>query len=379
MHNLPYNGRAPLLVSASMMRTVRFASVFLAAVAFAGAAFGQQTQTLRGPFIVKDLTQDFTSDVSVQDAITQGRDRARVVAAQRLIERFTLPEDLSSAAQPVQAADLAAARPILRTQAREFRLSQGGKHSYRQDIAYEFNADIVRKYFEDRRVPFVETQASKALLVPSTTGGLNPADWGAAWTEGVFNAQGQETGKKVREDLTVLTPYVASSQAWPRRPSFLDVQNEITATGADHAVVAEAYSQGGQYYVRIIDLRTGAADTSSNVVGPFASLPAARDGAVAEMERAWKAQSIIRTSGSSNVKLTAAFRNFDEWVRIKKAVEASRLVTKDTLDIESVSQQGADLSFTYAGRPDQLQSDLRSRGVALSGTDGGWVLQVASQ
>jgi hypothetical protein len=194
------------------------------------------------------------------------------------------------------------------------------------------------------------------------------------------DAQGQITGtKKVREDLTVLTPYVASSQAWPRRPTFLDVQNEITATGADHAVVAEAYSQGGQYYVRIIDLRTGATDLSSVVAGGFPSLQAAQAGAVAEMERQWKMQSIIRTSGSSSVKVTAAFRNFDEWVRIKKAVEASRLVTKDTLDIESVSQQGADLSFTYAGRPDQLASDLRSRGVALSGTDGGWILQVASQ
>jgi hypothetical protein len=209
--------------------------------------------------------------------------------------------------------------------------------------------------------------------VPSVAGGVNAADWGAAWTEQVPGAAGQPATTRGRTDETVLTPYVASTEPWPRRPTFSDVQGALAASGANHAVVAEAYSQGG-IYVRLIDLRTGAANPGGTVVGPFASLGAARDGAVREMERQWKLQSIVRTTGSNTAAATATFADLGQWVKIKKGLEASRLVSG--LAIDSISQLGADVRFTYAGRPDQLAADLRSRGVQLAGTDGGWTLQV---
>ena len=164
--------------------------------------------------------------------------------------------------------------------------------------------------------------------------------------------------------------------SWSRRPSFTDVQSEIASARADHAIVAEAYSQGGGIYVRLIDLRTNSPDAGMGVVGPFNDLASAKAGAIAEMERAWKVRSIIRTSGSNDVALIATFRDIGEWVKIRKSLETSRLVRN--LNIESLSAGGADLRFAYSGRPDQLAADLRSQGVDLRNGDGGWVLQVVS-
>jgi hypothetical protein len=375
MYKLPYNGRAPLLVSAPMKRTLRFAAVFAAAAmaagALSGAAFAQERPD---PFTVKDLVINETSTVSPQDAITQGRAKAKVEGARRLIERLTLPEDRNAASPPLSATDVAAMGTSVRTQVQDKRSSTAAGYNLQSIVAQSYSPERVRQYLESRRVAYVDSQAGKALLVPSVAGGVNPNDWSAQWTEQVPAAAGQAATVKGREDLTVLTPYVASTQVWTRRPTFTDVQAELGASRANHAIVAEAYAQGGQIYARIIDLRTGAPDTSGNVIGPYSGLAAARDGVIAELERAWKAQSIVRTSGSSSVQAVASFRDLGEWVKIRKGLEGSRLVS--AINIDSISQSGADVSFSYAGRPDQLAADLRSRGVSFSGADGGWMLQV---
>jgi hypothetical protein len=353
-----------------MSRTIRFAAVFVAAAAFTGAAFGQTA--MKSPFTVRDLPIDVVSTVSHQDALTQGRAQARTKAAERLIERLTLPEDRNAANPPLNASEIVAFAQGPITQAQDQRSTTSAGYRLISTIAQPFNADSVRKYLEAHRVPYVDSQAGKALLVPSVANGVNAADWGAAWMETV-QVSGQPATSRPRTDETLLTPYVASNEPWPRRPSFADIQPALAASGANHAVVAEAYSQGG-IYVRIIDLRTGAANPGGSVVGPFSSLAQARAGVVTEMERQWKMASIVRTSGSNVAEATAAFRDLGEWVKIKKSLETSRLVSG--LAIDSVSQQGADVRFTYAGRPDQVAADLRSRGVQLSGTDGGWTLQV---
>ena len=74
--------------------------------------------------------------------------------------------------------------------------------------------------------------------------------------------------------------------------------------------------------------------------------------------------------------LTAAFADISEWARIRKSLESSRLVRE--LTIESISTAGADITFAFTGRPDQLASDLRSKGVDLSGSNGNWLLRVAA-
>jgi hypothetical protein len=350
-----------------MRKIARFAAVLAAACVVSQAAFAD-------PYKVRDLIIDKTA-ATAAEANKQGSDEAKFTGAQRLIARLTLPEDLAQAREPIDYSVIAtrlARNQETQEQVKTFPVAGGIRVT--SVVAQNFVAKDVRDYLDARGVPFVDTQSAKALLVPSVGGGVDAAQWGAQWTQSVN--QGGQTRIVGQSDDTVLTPYVASVESWPRRPSFTDVQSEIASARADHAIVAEAFSQGGGIYVRLIDLRTNAVDSGLGVVGPFSNLASAKAGAIAEMERAWKVRSIIRTSGSNDVSLIATFRDISEWVRIRKSLETSRLVRN--LNIESLSASGADLRFAYSGRPDQLAADLRAKGVDLRNGDGGWVLQVVS-
>lgn len=347
-----------------MTQIARFAAVFAASVALAGAA-------LADPYKVRDLVIDQTAPTA-NEATLQGREAAKLNGAQRLIERLTLPEDRNAARQPINAADLTRSATGLISQVQDKRSSTANGFRYTSIVTYSYDPATVRQYLESHGVPYVDAQAGKALIVPSVAGGLDPVAWSNQWTEAATK-DGQTT-RVGRSDDTVLTPYVASIESWTRRPSWMEVQNELTSQNADRAVVAEAYAQGSAIYVRLIDLRTGASDASGAVVGPFGDLPTAKAAAIAEMERAWKAQSIVRTSGSTSMAIVATFRDIGEWVKIRKGFEGSRLVSG--FAVESISAAGADLRFAFNGRPEQLAADLRSRGIDLRGAGDGWVAQV---
>ncbi len=152
---------------------------------------------------------------------------------------------------------------------------------------------------------------ARRCCVPSVAGGVDAAALGRGVDRSRFRrAAGQPATRRARIDaMTVLTPYVTSTEPWPRRPTFSDVQGALAASGANHAVVAEAYSQGGGIYVRLIDLRTGAPNTGEHRRRTVSLTWARRRRRGA---RRWsgsgKLQSIVRTTGSSTAAATATFR-----------------------------------------------------------------------
>ncbi len=354
MHNLPYKGRTPLLVSGPMRQITRFVAVFAASLALAGTALAQSPV-----YSVKDLPIDKTAG-SAAEATNQGRAEARVLGAQRLIDRLTLPEDRAAARQPIDSATVARSYRSVQSQGEKSSSVAGGIRATGL-VTWSYRENEVRAYLDSVGVPYVDSQAGLALIVPVAAGGVDANQWAAQWA-----------GKS---DDTVLTPYIGSAGGWSQRPAWADVQEELTRSRANHGVIAEAYQQGAQYYVRLIDMRTNIPNTDLGVAGPFISLQSAQAGAVAQMERAWKTASIVRGTGTSNLTLTAAFTDISEWARIRRSLETSRLVRD--LNIESISTAGADITFAYTGRPDQLASDLRSKGVDLAGSDGNWQLRVA--
>jgi len=363
MHNLPYNGRTALLVFAPMRQITRFAAVFAASLALAGTALAQSPV-----YSVKDLPIDKTAP-SAAEATNQGRAEARVIGARRLIDRLTLPEDRSAARQPIDAATVSPSYRSVQSQGEKSSSVAGGIRAT-GFVTWSYREAEVRAYLDSLGVPYVDSQAGLAMVVPVAAAGVDPAQWGAQWTATV---NGQIAGKS---DDTVLTPYIGSIESWNRRPAWSEVQEELTRVRADHGVIAEAYQQGPQYYVRLVDMRTNIPTPDIGVAGPFVSLQSAQAGAVTELERAWKAASIVRGSGATNLTLVAAFNDIQEWVKIRKGLETSRLVRQ--LNIESLSTVGADISFAYSGRPDQLAADLRSKGVDLSGSEGSWMLRVSA-
>lgn len=362
MHRLPYNGRKPLIRSAPMKQIARFAAVFAASLTIAGAAFAQSPV-----YRVKDLVLDKVAP-SAAEASLQARNDAKLVGAQRLIDRLTLPEDRANARQPLDPAAIARLTRSSTAGGEKSFAAPGGGFRVTGSIAWNFREDDVRKYLETAGVPYVDSQAALAMIVPVAVG-IDTAQWGSAWM--TTNATGQTVP---RADETALTPYIASTQGWNRRPSWTDIQEELTRVRADRGVIAEVFQQGAQYYVRLIDMRTNIPDPNIGQAGPFVSLQSAQAGAVAELERAWKVSSIVRSAGATSMALTASFADLQEWVKIKKGLESSRLIRD--LNIESLSVAGADVSFNFSGRPDQLATDLRSRGVDLQNGNGAWTARV---
>jgi hypothetical protein len=332
-----------------MTQMSRFVALVFAMFALAAPAFAD-------PFRVRDLSVDVQA-ASGTAAVSEGRAQARMAAAERLIDRLTLPEDRAQATQPILAADVAQQVLSVDTQGQEKITSS----RYIATLIVNFSAKDVRAYFAARGVPIVEAQAGKAMIVPATSG-LSATAWGAAWA-----------GKS---DDTVLTPYVVSAESWDRHPTWNDIQPEVQSSGAVRGVAAEAYGQNGQIYVRLSELRSGTPEATLAVAGPFSDMSSAQAGSLQALEQAWKSASIVRTSGSTSISLVASFADISQWVKIRKGLEASRLISG--LNIESLSTRGADISFVYAGRPDQLAADLRSRGVSLRGADNGWLVEAAS-
>ncbi len=308
----------------------------------------------RDPFVVRDLVVDETG-ASTRAARMAGWDRAKVTGAQRLIEKLTLPEDRVAGLNPNA---VAAMNTGTRIQENERTTTT----RYTAVLSVPYDAKKVRDYLDGQRVPFVDVQAGLALLAPVATG-VAAAEWQAQWT----------SNGAPRADNTALAPYVASSLAWDKHPSWVEFETEFNNRNAQRVVIADIFYQTGGYFVRLSELRGNAAETQLGQAGPFPDMGAARLGTITELENIWKRASIVRTTGSSDIQLAVLFTDINQWVKIRKALETSRLIT--TKVIESVSPTGADVRLTYSGRPDQLTTDLRARGLELAEVDRRWILR----
>jgi hypothetical protein len=332
-----------------MTHASRFVACLLALglILKGGAAFAD-------PFEVRDLRVDVTA-ASAVEAQRQGLAEARLAAARRLIDRLTLPADRAAATQPLDPAAVARLYLSTDTQGDEKRTAS----RYIAVLSVRFDAKAVRAYLDERKVPFVESQAERTLVSPAVGAGLSPDVWARVWEK--------------KDDPTSLTPFVVSPEAWDRSPSWSDVAAEAAAVGARRVVVPEAFAQAGRIMVRLTELRPDTAPALLMQAGPYADVAQAQSGAVAAMEEVWKTASIVRTVGSARMQAMVGFAGATDWMKIRKALETSRLVS--ALTVESLSVRGADVSFVYAGRADQLAADLRARGVALTGEDSGWRLE----
>lgn len=348
-----------------MRQIARFAAIFVASLTISGAAFAQQHPVYR----VKDLSIDKVAPTAAE-AQLQGRNDARLAGAQRLIERLTLPEDRAQARPALDPAVVSRSFRSYQSQGEKSSSVPGGGVRATGFVTVSYREDEIRKYLDSAGVPYVDSQMALALIVPVSGSGVDARQWSAQWTT---TGAGQTTGKS---DDSVLTPYIGSTEAWTSRPAWMDIQEELTRTRANHGVIAEAYQQGAQYYVRLVDMRTNIPNPDVGVAGPFVSLQSAQAGAIAEMERAWKMSSIVRGSSSTSMSLVATFSDIQQWTKIRKGLETSRFVRE--LNVESMSTAGADITFAFAGRPEQLVADLRSKGVDLSGGNGEWTLRVSA-
>jgi len=322
----------------------RFAFAVLVSLLCMGAAAAN-------PFRVGGVAVDVSAGTP-NEAVSRGRAQARLEAAQRLIERLTLAED-RQAAGGVDVNEIARLYTSVDIEGTEKRTAT----RYIAVLAVNFDADAVRSYLDARRIPFVESQAAKALISPVAA---TPAD--AERFRGAFQPLA---------DASVLAPYQVGVPAVSVSPSALAA--EANAASARRVIVAELAGRSGAWTVALSELASDGSRNALGSLGPFGDERQASGGVIRHLETLWKAASVVRTSGSAQMSAVARFSALEDWVRIRRALETSRLVSQ--LKVEALSMTGADLSFVYAGRPEQLAADLSARGASLTPDGRVWVIR----
>ena len=307
-------------------------------------------------YLITDLKVDVTDESSAQ-ARSKAFAQAKVEGAHRLINRLTSYKDRTEAGLVINydiANRLASAVDV-----------QDEKQSgtrYLARLSVKFDPNAVSAFLNVFDVPYVDSQAARALILPNAGAGVVADEWVAVWS-------GQASEH-------TLAPWVGGVREYPSMSTWSSVAQDVHRNNASRAVIALASASGGAYYVRMKEVRAGEEEPRNiGSAGPFNSLEEAREGIVSYLENDWKARTIVRADDQTSVSAIARFGSRAGWVEIEKSLKSSRLA-KD-YQLQALSSEGADVRFVFVGRPDQLATELRASGVVFSAAEEGWLLESA--
>lgn len=307
-------------------------------------------------YLVTDISVDVTDETG-STARTRAFNQARVAAANQLISRLTTYQDRAEAGLVVNneiANRLASAIDVQEEKQTATR--------YLGTLSVKFDPAAVDAFLKVFGVPYVDSQDARALILPHAGSGVDAGQWVDVWA----GTASENT----------LAPYVGGDKAYPSVSTWSIIAQDVVNVGARRGVLASASASGPGFYVRMSDIRAGQdAPRVIGVVGPFATLEQARESVISYLENDWKARTIVRADSESSVSAIARFSSRAGWIEIERALKTSRLIK--SMQVETLTNEGADLRLVYLGRPDQLSAELRAGGVVLSTVEEGWLLQSA--
>lgn len=280
---------------------------------------------------------------------------AKVIGAQRLITRLTLPQDRALASDliidQVLADRIAAAVDV------EEEVAGAGR--YRGSLAVVYNPVQVRAVLTEVGLPFTDSMAPKAVLFTSSSNGMDLA-WNLAW---------EETPK------SSLVPLLISRTAGfePDTPWEI-LQNEVALYGAQRAIFANLRGGQGGYLVDLVSVTpSGVRDIGTT--RRARTLSGALETVTDLLNEDWKENSIVRDSSRTLIEATVKYTSLAEWITLRSALVQSPLVSN--FQTQAISTDGAFIAFAFAGDGQRLTSDLRDRGVVITAEPIGWVMTSA--
>ena len=331
-----------------MIRLILFAFVFVSVLSL--GAFAQD----RGVYTITGIEVDERA-ATVAEAQQKAFAAAKLIGAQRLIERFTLPEDRLNATDliidQVLADRIAAAVDV------EQEVAGAGR--YRGQLAVVYNPAQVRTVLTQVGLPFTDSLAPQAVLF--TTGSNNQdLAWNLAWEE-------PPSGSLVPMTISRATGYT------PDMPWDV-LQDELALYGTQRAIFANLRGAEGGYRVDLVSV-TPSGPRRIGVTRSAATLEDAIAAVVTRLNDDWKQNSIIRDTSRTLIEATVSYTSLPEWITLRNALVQSPLVSN--FKTRAISTDGAVVAFAFAGDGQRLTSDLRDRGVIISAESIGWVMSSA--
>jgi hypothetical protein len=347
---------------------VRFLlAAFCLALAPLGAAQADDPYTVRGVEI------DATAGNALQ-AQTLAMQQGQRDAARRLIERLSLAEDREGTPLDMTGGfhleDAIVAEMISGLQIRD---EQRSATRYLGKLDVSFDRRSVGRVMTAYGVPFVESQSRPLLVLPvyeSGSGFLlwedNP--WSAAWREQNFRNALTPMAMPDRANITARQALELDESA---------LRSLVQQHGVTRIAVLRAGERGGGrrfggYLVEFMADGTMAVDTWGPETVHDGWQQAARR-FVADRETAWKRQSVVRNTETTELRVTVIYGGLEEWRRLQAALSRASLITNAQLD--ALSRDGAQMTVNYRGEFGQLVSELAERGASLEEHPGlGWVV-----
>jgi len=336
------------------------------------------------PYTILGVSIDATGSNAL-DAQTIAMRRGQAMAAQRLIERMTLPED--RVGTPLDFGSAGAIDSIFDASAIAELISglqidneQRSATRYLGELAVNFDRRAVVRLLNTYGVPFVESQARPTLVLPVYDAGgqfylwdENP--WLSAWTS--------------RSYAHALAPMIVPANDTGR--SILSARDALALDEAGLREIASLYGVSRIAILRgqerdgvrriggfLVSLESGV-EMTVDTWGPETVYGTWRDGAltfVTGRENAWKREAIVRNTATEEMRITVIYGGQAEWQSLQTALTGASLVTDARLD--AISRDGALMTVSHRGALEQLMSELAERGAALEEHPGlGWVVRSA--
>lgn len=336
------------------------------------------------PYTILSVSIDATGSNAL-DAQTIAMRRGQAMAAQRLIERLTLPED--RVGTPLDFGSAGAIDSIFDTSVIAELISglqidneQRSATRYLGELSVNFNRRSVVRLLNSYGVPFVESQARPTLVLPiyDANGQFylwddNP--WMSAWTSRSYaNALAPMTVPTAENGRAILSARDALALDEPR------LRELASRYGVSRIAVLRAQERDGVRRIGgfLVSFDDGA-EMAVDTWGPETVSGSWRDGAlsfVTGRENAWKRVAIVRNATTEEMRVTVIYGGLPEWQSLQTALTGTSLVTNARLD--AVSRDGALMTVSYRGALEQLTTELAARGAVLEEHPGlGWVVRSA--
>lgn len=292
---------------------------------------------------------------TVGEAQLQAFAAAKIIGAQRLIERLTLPEDRLAAADLI--IDQTLADRIAAAVDVEEEVAGAGR--YRGSLAVVYNPAQVRAALNEVGLPYTDSLAPQAVLFTSTSNRMDLA-WNLTWEEAPKGS---------------LVPLLISRTSGFDPETPWDVmQQEIALYGAQRAIFANLRGSQGGYLVDLVSVTPSGAERIG-VTRRASTLAGAIDAVALRLNDDWKQNSIIRDASRTLIEATVSYTSLAEWITLRGALVRSPLVSN--VQTRAISTDGAVVAFAFAGDGQRLISDLRDRGVVITAEQIGWVMTSA--
>lgn len=357
------------MISAFRLLRAPLAAVVLA-VTFAGSAAAADVFTVRGIHVDKSA-----------DSATAARAAAQAegqrLALTAMMKKLTLPEDWASLPEVDDSTAQNAVRGF------QVASEKTSSTRYIAEMIVSFQPEAVRRLLRNAGIPFGETQARPAVLLPvlRRDGELllweeaNP--WRSAWAS-------LEPG----DELTPLILPIGEIMEMNTVPAETAVSTDEAAQaalsdlaanyGTSEVVVAEASMTGDSLQVTVA--RRGGPVASESLRGTYERqgrddaelMKAAAADMLSSLAVQWKRQIIVRDGTLSTLTAQADFVNLSDWETIRKGLTSIPLV--QGMEVSGISSRAAEIRISHKGTAEMLALSLAQQNVELSADEA----QVAS-